>query len=144
MVNGFQVTIDANNVNALVDFWALALGYVTQPPPPGFSSWPAWAAAEGIPEDQWDSRGALVDPRGTGPRLFFQRVPEEKIAKNRFHLDINAGGGADVERSERQRRVDEHVKQLVRAGGAVVREFNQEGERWIVMQDPEGNEFCVQ
>ncbi len=144
MANGFQVTIDANDVDLLVEFWALALGYIQQPPPPGFASWQAWAAAEGIPRDQWDSRGALVDPTDRGPRLFFQKVPEEKSAKNRLHLDISIGGGGDVDPGDRRSLVDAHVELLVGAGGAVVREFAEGGERWVVMQDPEGNEFCIQ
>ncbi|MDF1595624.1 MAG: VOC family protein [Acidimicrobiia bacterium] len=144
MANGFQVTIDANDVNLLVEFWALALAYVQQPPLPGFASWQEWAAAEGIPQDQWDARGALIDPAGRGPRLFFQKVPEEKLAKNRLHLDINIGGGGDADPGDRRSRVDAHVELLVGAGGAVVGEFAESGERWVVMQDPEGNEFCVQ
>jgi hypothetical protein len=144
MVSGFQVTFDANDVPRLVQFWALALGYVEQPPPPGFDNWEEWAASEGIPEEERDAYGALVDPEQNGPRLFFQRVPEQKTAKNRMHLDINVGQDGDVDPDERRRRVDEHVERLVSAGGGVIREFDQRGERWIVMSDPEGNEFCVQ
>ena len=144
MANRFQVTFDANDVPLLVRFWAVALGYVEQPPPPGFESWHEWAASEGIPEEEWDGRGALMDPEGQGSRIFFQKVPEEKSGKNRMHLDVNAGGGHDVDEQQRRNSVDAHVERLLTAGGAVVQEFNQGDERWVVMQDPEGNEFCVQ
>jgi len=61
-----------------------------------------------------------------------------------MHLDVNAGGGHDVDKQQRRNSVDAHVERLLTAGGAVVQEFNQGDERWVVMQDPEGNEFCVQ
>ncbi len=144
MANRFQVTFDANDVPGLVAFWATALGYIEQPSPAGFDSWQQWAAAEGIPREEWDSRGALIDPEGVGPRIFFQRVPEGKAGKNRVHLDVNAGGGQDADQEQRRDAVDAHVERLLAMGGALVQEFNEDEERWIVMQDPEGNEFCVQ
>lgn len=76
---------------ALAQFWAVALGYVLQPPPDGFDSWPAYIESVGLPVDEVDTYSALVDPDGRGPRLFFQKVPEGKQAKNRTHLDLNAG-----------------------------------------------------
>jgi hypothetical protein len=87
---------------------------------------------------------AIVDPDGNGPRLLFQRVPEPKTAKNRMHLDVNAGGGRGTPDDERRSRVDAKVAQLAAAGGTVVRDVDEDGERWVVMQDPEGNELCVQ
>ncbi|MGH8999188.1 MAG: VOC family protein [Acidimicrobiia bacterium] len=139
MATGVQITFDAADPPALADFWALALGYVTQPPPPGFSSWPDWLRQMGIPEERWGDMASVVDPDGKGPRLLFQKVPEPKTAKNRVHLDVNAGA-PDHDRP----RVDAHVARLVDAGGAVQREVELRGERWVVMTDPEGNEFCVQ
>jgi hypothetical protein len=96
MSNSLQVTFDAGDPPSLADFWAVALGYVIQPPPEGFDSWDGWAREMEIPEENWDDARALVDPDGGGPRLFFQRVPEGKSAKNRVHLDVNVGGGFTV------------------------------------------------
>jgi hypothetical protein len=137
-----QVTFDAANPPALADFWALALGYQHEPPPKGFTSWLEWAASVGIPEANWDDNRALIDPDGTGPRLFFQRVPEPKTAKNRVHLDVRAAPGV-TDPDERKRRLWAHADTLVDAGASVVGEMEERGQYWIVMQDPEGNEFCL-
>jgi Glyoxalase-like domain len=72
-----------------------------------------------------------TDPRvavdGPGPILFFQQVPEHKTTKNRVHLDVEAASRpAEVDR-------------LVALGASVQQEF----EGRTLMQDPEGNEFCV-
>lgn len=144
MSHGFQVTFDAADPPSLADFWCLALGYIIQPPPPEFDSWDDWARAMGIPESEWDRARALVDPGGTGPRLFLQKVPEGKTAKNRVHLDVNAGGGHDVDRETRVGAVESHVERLLDAGGRFVERYDNEQGYWVVMQDPEGNEFCVQ
>ena len=134
MATGVQVTFDCASPATLAAFWASALGYVVQPPPEGFDSWPAFLTSIGVPESEWDSRSACVDPDGKGPRLFFQRVPEGKTAKNRVHLDVNVG----------KDRVDDEVSRLVAEGAAKVREHEDGNERWVVMTDPEGNEFCLQ
>ena len=137
-----QITFDANDVNRLVDFWGEALGYTRQPPPSGFDSWEDFARAHEIPEEQWDGWGALIDPEGKRPRLFFQRVPEGKSAKNRLHLDVNVGEGRDGD--ARTARVKEEADRLEALGATRRREVAERGEFWIVMQDPEGNEFCLQ
>ncbi len=139
-----QVTFDAGDPAMLAEFWAAALDYITQPPPADFGSWDDWAQAMEIPEENWNDARALVDPEQKGPRLFFQKVPEGKTAKNRVHLDVNAGGGPDVEYVDRIDAVDHHVDMLVDLGGKKVEAVSQRGEYWVVMQDPEGNEFCVQ
>lgn len=144
MSNSIQITFDAGDPASLADFWAVALGYVVQPPPAGFASWDDWATKMEIPKENWNDARALVDPGGDGPRLFFQRVPEAKTAKNRVHLDVNAGGGHDVEYVDRIDAVDLHVDVLVDLGATKVEVFSQRGEYWVVMNDPEGNEFCVQ
>ena len=65
--------------------------------------------------------------------------------KNRVHIDLNVGGGGKVPLEERQQRVDAEVERLVNEGATVFRPGSVErGEYWVVMQDPEGNEFCVQ
>ena len=134
MAHGVQVTFDCADPARLSAFWASALGYVVQPPPDGYDSWPAFLTEMGVPEAEWDSRSACVDPDGKGPRLFFQKVPEPKAAKNRVHLDVNVG----------RDRVAAEVERLTAEGATVVREVGEMGESWTVMADPEGNEFCVQ
>jgi len=138
-----QIVFDANDVPRLVAFWEQALtGYQKQPPPPGFATWEDFARDRGIPEDQWDGWGALIDTEGTRPRIFFQRVPEGKTAKNRVHLDVNVGG--DLKDDERTARVKEEADRIEALGATRQREVAERGEFWIVMQDPEGNEFCLQ
>jgi len=144
LATGIQVTFDCADPDRLATFWAAALGYEKQRPPEGYATWPEFLAAIGVPREEWSSRSAIVDPGGAGPRIYFQRVPEPKTAKNRVHLDVNAGGPHGTPPDERRRRVDAAVERLVAAGGARVRVFEQHGERWVVMRDPEGNEFCVQ
>ena len=91
-----------------------------------------WAAALGSDVDE-DSTAdkAFVEPAGWGgPTLWFQRVLEPKTAKNRMHFDLRAPGG----------RVRDEVRRLEGLGATVVRR----DEGLVVMQDPEGNEFCVE
>ncbi|MGH8905124.1 MAG: VOC family protein [Egibacteraceae bacterium] len=141
----FQVTFDCASPGRLAEFWALALGYILQPPPEGCASWQEWLIARGVPESDWDTISAIVDPDGDGPRILFMRVPEPKTVKNRLHLDINAGGSLDTPSDERRVRVDATVARLRDAGATQVREAeDMHGARWIVLRDPEGNEFCVQ
>lgn len=73
------------------------------------------------------------------------RVPEEKITKNRLHLDIQAGGGRQNSWDKRWPLVTTTVDGLVAAGGAVVQQCNDDDGNpdHMMMRDPEGNEFCV-
>ncbi len=142
MATGIQVTFDCADPDRLARFWADALGYVVQPPPEGYPSWPALLAEMGVPEEQWGDRSAVVDPDGSGPRLLFQRVPEGKAAKNRMHLDVNVGVGLPPD--QRPARVDAEVQRLTHAGATRLRAATEHGEYWVVMADPEGNEFCLQ
>jgi hypothetical protein len=144
MATSFQVTFDCADPARVAVFWAQALGYELQGPPPGFETWEQALEAFGYPREEWDSASAIVDPQGAGPRIFFQRVPEPKTVKNRVHLDVNVGGGRDAAPRERRARVDAQVERLIGIGARRVRECEQHGERWVVMQDPEGNEFCLQ
>ena len=144
MATSVQVTFDCADPDRLATFWAAALGYQKQDPPAGYATWQEFLAAQGIPEDQWNAASAVVDPEGVGPRLFFQRVSEPKASKNRVHLDVNVGGGPTTPAAERRRRVDDSVERLIRIGATKLRPFEQHGEYWVVMQDPEGNEFCLQ
>ena len=144
MATGVQVVIDCADPARLGEFWAVALGYVTQDPPAGFASWPDFLTAQGIPESEWNSANAVVDPDGRGPRIFFQRVPEAKVAKNRVHLDLNVGGGPGTPIEERRQKVDAEVQRLQQVGSTPLRAVAERGEYHVVMHDPEGNEFCVQ
>ncbi len=144
MATGFQVTFDCADPARVGEFWATALGYKVQDPPEGFQSWQEFLAAQGIPEDQWNSAYAVVDPDGVGPRLYFQRVPEEKTVKNRVHLDVNVGGGKETPMEERKARVDAEAERLIEEGATRIRADAEHGEYWVVMQDTEGNEFCLQ
>ncbi len=136
-----QIAFDCADPAKLAAFWAQALpGYQVQPPPPGFDSWEAFLAAQNVPQEEWNSRSALV---GDGPRLFFQRVPEPKTAKNRVHLDLLAGGGHRVPLEEQQQRVRAAVERLTALGATFVEEKTELGTHWAVLRDPEGNEFCA-
>jgi hypothetical protein len=88
MARDVQITFDCGDPATLAEFWADALGYRLQDPPPGFRTWDEALAAMNVPPERRNDASALIDPEGAGPRLFFQRVPEGKQAKNRVHLDV--------------------------------------------------------
>jgi hypothetical protein len=90
-----------------------------------------WAAALGseIDEESTSDKAFVEAPGWGGPVLWFQRVPEPKTAKNRMHFDLRAPG-----------RIEDEVARLVGLGATVV----TPGRDLIVLQDPEGNEFCVE
>jgi len=138
-----QVTFDCADPGALAEFWAAVLGYVVQPPPPGFGSWDEALDAWGVPADQRNSRSAVVDPDEGGPRIFLQRVPEGKTAKNRVHLDVRAAPGLEGE--ARMAALEKECSRLTALGAVrVLREDPDSMDAGhILMQDPEGNEFCL-
>jgi len=144
MATSFQVVFDCAHPDRLAAFWADALHYREQPPPEGYANWQEFLAALNVPREEWGSASAIVDPDGVGPRIYFQRIAEPKRVKNRVHLDLNAGGGRSVSADERRRRVEAEVERLIGLGATQVRVGESHGEYWVVMQDPEGNEFCVQ
>jgi Glyoxalase-like domain len=144
MAVSVQIAIDCHDPTALSAFWAEALGYVVQPPPPGFGTWEDFLREHEVPESEWGSISAVVDPEGAGPRLFFQRVPERKAIKNRVHLDLNVGGGHETPLEVRKVRVDAEAARLVALGAEIVQTFEQLGEYWVGMRDPEGTEFDLQ
>jgi hypothetical protein len=137
-----QVVIDCADAAAQTAFWCLALGYIEQPPPEGYRSWDEFADAMKMPVERRALFSAAVDPAGIGPRLFFHGVPEAKTVKNRLHLDVNIGGG--LRGAEREGVVREHARRLQAAGARLVEERQDEFSWWIVLTDPEGNEFCLQ
>jgi len=141
----FQVTFDCGDPDRLATFWAEVLRYRIPEPPEGHATWEEFLAKAGVPEDDWNSMSAVEDPNGVGPRVLFQRVPEAKQVKNRVHLDVNVGGGRGTPLEERRARVDADVERVTGLGATVVRPGEvQRGEYWVVLQDPEGNEFCLQ
>ena len=139
-----QVTFDCADPAALADFWAQVLGYRLQDPPPGFDSWEAALEALGVPPENRNDASALVDPDGRGPRVFFQRVPEGKTAKNRVHLDVRAAPG--LAGDERMAALEKECERLVGLGGRRLEGHEPAPPMaggHIVMADPEGNEFCL-
>ena len=141
-VKQVQVTFDCAGPRALSLFWNATLGYEFPPPPPGFESWDAFAAT--LPEEQRNSASASVDPTGVGPKLFFQQVPEGKTAKNRVHLDVRAAPGLTGD--ARMAALEAECERLVALGATRQKRFEPDpplSNGFIVMQDPEGNEFCL-
>ncbi len=134
-----QVTFDAADPHGLARWWAGRLGYRIE----DGQDLVAGLLADGViaEADVVRVEGTLFfadavaasDPEGRGPRLFFQRVPEPKAAKNRVHLDVPVD--AD--------RLDEEVQRLEASGAALVEPNSHSGHRWAVMADPERNEFCL-
>jgi len=137
-----QVTFDCADPRALSTFWNATLGYEFPPPPPGFDSWDAFS--ESLPPEKRNMASASEDPAGAGPRLFFQQVPEGKTAKNRVHLDVRAAPG--LQGDERMAALEAEHERLVALGATRVERYEPAppmGAGHIVMQDPEGNEFCL-
>jgi hypothetical protein len=143
MAKVIQVAFDCADPAALAGFWAEALGYVLAPPPSEFETWDAALDAWGVPPEERNSRSALIDPDGVGPRIFFQRVPEGKTAKNRVHLDVRAAPGLTGD--ERMAALEAEAERLTSLGASewYRLEGNAMDEGIIVMYDPEGNEFCL-
>ncbi len=125
MARLLDVVFDCRHPASLARFWAAALdGHAVAPYDEAEL---ARLRASGI-DDPEDDPTVLVEPSpGSGPRLWFQRVPEARQVKNRVHLDLaSADVGAEVER-------------LTGLGARVLAEPG----RWVTMADPEGNEFDV-
>jgi len=117
---------DASDPHTIARFWALALGYISEP---------------GYDEPHGAS---IIDPEGKGPAIGFLRVPEGKTSKNRMHIDIRVAGDPPWNMPERTVAIRSKVDQLVGAGATRVRDELYDGALGhVVMLDPEGNEFCV-
>jgi hypothetical protein len=142
----FQLVVDCAGPELLARFWAAALGYELEPPPPGFPTWDDYWRDVGVPEAELGTGAdCIIDPGGGGPRIWFQVVPEAKAVKNRLHLDIHAGGGRAVPIETRRQRVDAEARRLCGLGATIVGTFNVEGldHYAVAMKDPEGNEFDI-
>ncbi len=114
-----SITIDCSEWAPLVEFWAAASDFQEDPD---------------NPNEAGDPVGALVSP-DRGLQLLFIPVPEPKTQKNRIHLDVIP---TDQTR-------DEEVARLLGLGATLVDDRrNDDGTGWVVLADPEGNEFCVE
>ena len=152
MSRQIQVTFDAHDPLALSSFWRDVLGYV-HPGPPGvelpkdadpLAAWDEFLGRVGVPEGQRKARSAIEDPDGQGPRLFFQKVPEGKVAKNRVHLDVRAAPGMSGE--QRMAALESECQRLIGLGATRLRREEPAppmSAGFIVMADIEGNEFCL-
>ncbi|MDK1474664.1 VOC family protein [Streptomyces sp. 549] len=108
-----DLALDAVDHQSLADWWCAALGYARRGAPSGTLP----------PAPEWPV--PIHDPRGQGPLIWLNPVPEPKTVKNRMHLDV----WGDVD-------------ELLALGATLVRRRTAESE-WDVLADPEGNEFCV-
>ncbi|MCW8379438.1 VOC family protein [Streptomyces justiciae] len=145
----WKLVIDCANPQAQADFWAAALHYEVEDNDAlvqrllELGALPREATVEfhdrlafrdlvavRHPADPYDKDSGT----GLGRRLLFQRVPEEKTVKNRLHLDLHPGDGLR----------EAEVERLTGLGASVLREVKEPSGAWVVMADPEGNEFCVQ
>jgi catechol 2,3-dioxygenase-like lactoylglutathione lyase family enzyme len=108
-----ELVVDCHDPATLAAFWQAVLGYEVV------------ATSDGEIE--------IGGGPGTGPTLLFQRVPEEKVVKNRLHLDVSpAPGSVQAEEVDR-----------VLGLGATPVDIGQGDVSWVVLADPEGNEFCI-
>lgn len=120
-----ELSVDCADPAALARFWAAALDYVVLDEEPGLVEiGPAGRAGEQL----------LAEVRSgpVAPTIFFARVPEEKTVKNRLHLDLSP---VDTDRDTEVARLEEL--------GARRTDLAPPDSTWVVMLDPEGNEFCV-
>jgi Glyoxalase-like domain len=134
-----QVTFDCADPHAMARFWAAALSYEKEDHSELVESLLQAAALQ--PDDtvvvdggrQFADVSACRDPAGSGPRIFFQRVPEPKTSKNRVHLDLHVG----------QERYQGEADRLERLGARRLWYSDDRGGECWTMADVEGNEFCV-
>jgi hypothetical protein len=143
MATRVQVVIDCADPAKLAEFWAQALGYEVQGPPQGHATWEDFLRTRGIPESELNSASAVVDPAGTGPRIYLRRVPEPRAVENGLHLDLGVGGGAGVPVRTRRERIFEEAARLETFGASQQRAVEDGSGFWVIMRDPEGNEFCL-
>ncbi len=142
----WQLTIDANEPARLARFWAQALSYQPVPPVEPEATWHAHYRARLGDEAAFEDR--IFDPEGLRPPIWFQQVPETKAGKNRLHLDLYPTGRDDaLPLGRRIEIVEAKVSKLLGLSAIVKRRARGEDPEdpfyYVVMDDPEGNEFCV-
>jgi hypothetical protein len=113
-----HTAVDCENAYELSSWWADVLAYVEDPDDPN---------------EPGDEECLIVDP-DTGHRLLFIEVPDAKQVKNRLHLDLRPRQGS---------RDDELVVLLERGATQLTDLRRDDGSGWVVLADPEGNEFCI-
>ena len=113
------ITVDAHNPRTLAEFWAEVLG---------------WTIGEDGDDIGWWIEREVGDPKKTGfPDILFLKVSDAKVVKNRLHLDLRPDDqGAEVARLEK-----------LGAKKIEIGQSTYSDTTWVVMADPEGNEFCV-
>ena len=111
-----DICFDCADARRVAQFWAEALGYTLQPPDP----------------EDGEEVSVPITPQNGGLRIWFNQVPEPKVAKNRVHIDINMPDDAELAR-------------LQRLGARPLQEIRGDDGAlwWTIMADPEGNEFCA-
>jgi predicted enzyme related to lactoylglutathione lyase len=139
-----NITFYADDPRTLARFWSAVFGYPA-------AEWEDPLRQElldsGLTPADLDKRAVAEDPEGRGPRLFFHHADGAKAGRNRIHLDVNVPSDPDDPRSHDE-RLDAEKDRLVVLGATVVRVVDQQwgpwGEHYYQLQDPEGNEFCLQ
>ncbi|WP_030160837.1 VOC family protein [Streptomyces sp. NRRL S-244] len=141
LIKQIQVTFDCAEPERVARFWCEVLGYVVPPAPEGFATWADYDRS--LPPERQGAGFVCMDPTGAGPRMYFQRVPEGKVVKNRVHLDVRAGTGLVGE--ERVARLEAEGARLVALGATRLQllRADEYNESCLLMQDIEGNEFCL-
>ncbi len=142
----WQLTIDANDPAKLARFWAQALGYQPLPPAGPDTTWWAHYRTRLGDEPAFDDR--LFDPEGLRPPIWFQEVPESKAGKNRLHVDLYpTGRDHTLPQEQRIEIVETKVAELLDLGATILRREREDDPDdpvyFVVLHDPEGNEFCV-
>ena len=136
-----NITFYADDPVRLAHFWSDVFGY---PKAEFDGELREMLLANGLTDDDLAHRGLAEDPAGVGPRLFFHHARTPKTGRNRIHLDIAATPG----RRPTPEELDAEKDRLVALGASVVRLVEQTwgpwAERYYQLQDPEGNEFCLQ
>jgi hypothetical protein len=134
-----QVTFDCADPHAQATFWAQVFGSAVEDHSALVDQLVADARMPADDRVMINGRSAFrdvaacSDPTGVEPRLFFQRVPEGKMAKNRVHLDIHVD----------EDRKGTEVERLIGLGARLIETHSDRGPLTYVMRDPEGNEFCL-
>jgi hypothetical protein len=108
-----ELVVDCSDPHMLAEFWSRALSYEIS--------------------DEDDELSAIEDPEGDGPSICFQRVPEPRSGKNRVHFDLTVP----------EDELDEAVLGLTMMGATKLNIGQDPDSSWVVLADPEGNEFCV-